>query len=400
MARRTTVLLGAGASVDAGLPVSTRLTEELGREIDRSPRSPVAQALHIVVGSIIAHETRLGASPYAGVDVERAFSAIKMLSERDYLEVAPFVGNWTDTLLGSREKLPAFWGKRFSEALVSHSATDVEKVFKRGVHALTSTTTDAGVYRDLMHEMLSSLVKILTVEEASRFSYLCPIFDLDGVRIATLNYDRGVELAASNVGTHVDLGIENWSGGFDWRWNGIGQPLLKLHGSIDWKVTGPKGPLDARQSGFSTPGVLVGGDQMGRNFEPGIIFGAREKLRADGPFLAMLFEFGRWLRETDDLIVAGYSFRDDHINIAIRYWLSDLSGKTVTIINPGFPEHLYYDDTKPFTQDLSRLMHPMGPPRRQSNGEQTVGPELDTEHFKLLRESAATGLAKVCTPRS
>ncbi len=393
--RRTTFLLGAGASWDAHLPLSAELTQKLTEEIDTYRAGEVAQALHVVIGSIIAHETRLGASPYAGVDVERAFSAIKMLSERNRLEVAPFVGNWTDTSLTSRNTLPAFWGKNFKKAMGATFDGDVERQFRSGVLALTSASTGDGIYRSLMREMMNGLVRILMVEDASRFEYLCPIFDVDGVRIATLNYDLGLELAASLRGTKVDTGVENWRGGFDWHWNGEGVPLLKLHGSIDWTVEASSSAADRNQPGFKVPKVLVGDRLPGQQVDPGIIFGAREKLRADGPFLAMLSEFGRWLRDTDDLIVVGYSFRDDHINVSVRDWLGDVTGKTMTIIDPHFPELGNYDPTDPFTQALNRAMHPDGPPREQPDGTRTVGPEL-ADQFKIVRSGAADALPLVC----
>lgn len=396
MARKTTVVLGAGASKDADLPLSTELTRQLAREVDARVGRETAQALHVVIGSIIAHETRLGASSDAGVDVERAFSAIKMLSERDRLEVAPFVGSWTDSSLRDSASLPPFWARKFKEAIGSRFDSGVESAFRDGVIALTSRSPSAGVYLTLMRIMVAGLVRILSVEDASRFSHLLPIFDLEGVRVATLNYDLGVELAASLIGLQVDRGIQGWTGGVDWHWSGEGIPLLKLHGSIDWTMSQGARP-SAGQPGFALPWIDVGPRQPGQvAHEPAIIFGAREKLRADGPFLAMLFEFGRWLQDTDDLVVVGYSFRDDHINVAIRDWLGNAKGKTLTIIDPAFPSLGMWDRSEPFTQDLNRAMHPSGPPRVQPNGEATIGPEV-SEQFRILRMPASEGLLDLGT---
>ena len=55
-------------------------------------------------------------------------------------------------------------------------------------------------------------------------------------RIATLNYDLGVEQAARLGGLLVDTGITNWGGGLRWHWgeHQANVRLLKLHGSLGW----------------------------------------------------------------------------------------------------------------------------------------------------------------------
>ena len=45
-----------------------------------------------------------------------------------------------------------------------------------------------------------------------------------------------------------------------------------------------------------------------------MVFGAGEKHRSDGPFLDLLMEAKRSLSEALELVVVGYSFRDDHVN--------------------------------------------------------------------------------------
>src|SRR4051794_20670815 len=93
----TVVLLGAGASKEAGVPTTAEMTERMVRELAEDQMSSyggVAAALNFVVGAIIQHDTARGASPYAGLDVERVFSAIELLATRDDLEVTPFVSSW------------------------------------------------------------------------------------------------------------------------------------------------------------------------------------------------------------------------------------------------------------------------------------------------------------------
>lgn len=370
--------------------MSTQATQLLCEEVERHGGSRHAQVLHVVIGSLLAHQAKQGVSPYTGVDVERMFTAIKMLSERDQLEIAPFVDNWTDAALTRTGDLPHRWADDFKSALGSSFGSKLDKEFLRGVVAVTQREPSDGTYRALMDELLGGLVKLLAVTDPSRFSHLTPIFDLEGARIATLNYDRGMELAADIVGCEIDTGVESWRGGLEWAWNGKGTQLLKLHGSIDW--------TQDRPDTFNVPKVSIGPRSESPWQEPpAIIFGTREKLRATGPFLAMLCEFGQWLRETDNLIIVGYSLRDDHINMLIRHWLSDLTGKRLTLIDPRFPEvGGSWVGYMPFLRDLMHLMHPDGPATEQPNGERIIRPELDGHHFTVLREGARSGLPKIC----
>jgi hypothetical protein len=70
---------------------------------------------------------------------------------------------------------------------------------------------------------------------------------------------------------------------------------------------------------------------------PALIFGQGNKLRSDGPFLALLIEFERLLRDCRNLVVVGYSFRDGHVNSAISRWLRDFPSASLTVVDPFFP---------------------------------------------------------------
>src|SRR5690242_9824405 len=101
MVERTVVLLGAGASVEAGLPISTELTRRIADVVSTESRwfqDPVVHAMHTAIGAITAHDTSQGKSAFAGIDVERLFSAVQMLSDRESLEVTPFVSRWVSAL--------------------------------------------------------------------------------------------------------------------------------------------------------------------------------------------------------------------------------------------------------------------------------------------------------------
>jgi len=73
---------------------------------------------------------------------------------------------------------------------------------------------------------------------------------------------------------------------------------------------------------------------------PGVIFGAGNKLRPDGPYLDLYSEFRAALAEARQVVVIGYSFRDAHVNEALRRWfLSAQEGSVLRLsrITPEIP---------------------------------------------------------------
>lgn len=125
-----------------------------------------------------------------------------------------------------------------------------------------------------------------------------------GGTIATLNYDNSIELAGGKQvvttltkNNHVEVPA---TGPNHVR-------LLKLHGSLDWRRVEDDVLRDANPA-------------ADWEYEPGVIFGSGNKLRAYGPFLQLLRQFHDTLSKSKNLVVIGYSWRDPHINAEIRRW--------------------------------------------------------------------------------
>src|SRR5437667_2194770 len=70
---------------------------------------------------------------------------------------------------------------------------------------------------------------------------------------------------------------------------------------------------------------------------PGIVFGARNKLRPEGPFLDLIRKFRDDLNACDLLTIVGYSFRDHHVNHYLGGWLNADHSRRVRIISPQWP---------------------------------------------------------------
>lgn len=394
---RTTVLLGAGASVDAGIPASVNLTKKIVETIDTAQTRyhGTAQALNIAIGAMIAHDTAKGGDAFAGIDVERIFAAIRMLATRDDLDIAPYVAAWNPHLdgLGRKNELPAFWEEKFVKALASERRHNgqLKAAFKEGVASLTGKR-DENVFADLEQQMINALKEALHVD-AQNVDYLAPLLyeSSANINIATLNYDRSIELLAGRANASLDTGVGSWSGGYDWKWDESAHVrLLKLHGSLDWYLERTK----SAESRMAEDKIVVwpsdGPERPSRNSSLAVVFGQGVKLRSDGPFLAMLQEFDHFLTSTDRLVIVGYSMRDDHINAAIRRWINSAHDPKLSIIDPYPPDFTGYNNQRhSFYVEVLKIMHEFDSSTRQHR--------LKSGH-QLIRTFAADGLHEIFGP--
>lgn len=78
--RRITLLLGAGASVDAGLPLTVQLAERVLHEANSDSGRNWVRALNFVYGSMVGYQSEDGSNPLQAVNIERLISAIRLLS--------------------------------------------------------------------------------------------------------------------------------------------------------------------------------------------------------------------------------------------------------------------------------------------------------------------------------
>lgn len=342
---KTLTLLGAGASHEAGLPISVELTRRIAAEVEkRYWYEGTVQALHAIIGAIIAHDTGRGGDAFEGVDVERVFAAVQMLAHRNELEIAPFVTAWNgsiDSASAPPPTLPSFWERDFREAITKslgqNRISHLGQVFTEGVGALVGRHADQSeVLFHLRNNMLTALRGCLVVDP-EKVDYLAPLLGdgSDVVDIVTLNYDNSIELLCNRADRVVDTGADLWDGSYSWKWSSTAQVrLLKMHGSLDWMLQ----TRGARNLIQTTP---VGANEIGTwsGAEPAIVFGQGSKLRADGPFLGMLVEFERLLAAAERLVVVGYSFRDDHVNeVIVRWLLSGGETHRVFVVNPAIDE--------------------------------------------------------------
>lgn len=191
------------------------------------------------------------------------------------------------------------------------------------------------IFREVVEKMIGMLVNLVFVDDPKRVTYLAPLGDLVRTQkrlvVASLNYDNCVELFCENSGIPCETGIGQWSRGEGFPSNCDGVLLLKLHGSIDWETS--DGECEERPMPHRTIQHASVEEMRAVDYWPAVIFGHRNKLTAEGPFLDLLRAFHQELTQADRLTVVGYSFADPHINIFISQWINSDPAHRLRIVN-------------------------------------------------------------------
>lgn len=361
--RETVVLLGAGASKEAGVPTTFEMTQQLVERVNSGQFSghQVSAALNFVCGALLAHDAADGTNPFTTLDVERVFAAVELLAERSTLEVTPFVAAWNravDALDTRPSAATGNFNRRFRNALEEpDSMHGVERAIIDLIDARTGSGTTGETYRELAEIMLRDLRDLVATPPKASY-YLDPLVNsgrgVHGLTIATLNYDLTVEQAAARSGVPCATGIEHWLRFGRWDWPGSGIRLLKLHGSIDWVWDRP-----VHEDGHLPRRVMrVVADPQAERETPAIVFGQRGKLRTEGPFLGLLAELESLMGKAKHLVVIGYSFRDEHVNELIQRWTLEDRERTILVVDPGWPARFNYAMREDFRMKLDHYLLP------------------------------------------
>lgn len=246
------------------------------------------------------------------------------------------IGSAVETYL---KKVSKTWSDELSHA---NPSTSFE--FEKAIQAITEREHLSGggrIFHETNESMIRTLRELVWISDPARVFYLSPVLNKlkaqGRIVICTLNYDNAIELLAQSNSTGCDTGIDEWSETGTFTPGDTGLYLVKLHGSIDWE----------RLSGQTTSERLMPHSIIHRvpkeqlesddsDFEPAVIFGQRNKLTADGPFLELLRAFQNELARSELLTIIGYSFRDPHINIYISQWLNQDESHRIRIVDPHF----------------------------------------------------------------
>lgn len=147
------------------------------------------------------------------------------------------------------------------------------------------------------------VIDLLSTPSPQRLNYLEQLLSLHfnqdrPLEVFTLNYDLCLEAAFKHLKVDYATGFDHDEHD---EWGAVWNPktlearelkvrLFKLHGSLDWKI---------------------------RNL-PNIILGFQEKIALIDPFWSLWNVFVRSVRDSEILVIIGYSFRDEHVNALLE----------------------------------------------------------------------------------
>lgn len=272
-------LLGAGASAEAGIPVSAEMIDLVEKSLKPGPEQGlyhhVKSAIHFSAGL----KGRFGtAVPF---NIETLVTTLYELERNEEHPLYPFIAAWSSRFV-------ALAGPEFCNV------------------------------RNFRQRILADLKKWMCPEDSSKADYYRGLVTLQKdlnypLHIFSLNYDMCVEdLNTSEF--HVETGFEDYGSNHSWDWerfvdmetgnNVVPQVVLyKLHGSINWKRSAETKELFCVKQVQS-----VNAEEME------VIFGREFKLEAADPYLFFAYMFRNLSLLTKLIVTLGYGFGDAHIN--------------------------------------------------------------------------------------
>lgn len=274
-------LLGAGASVEAGIPESNKMVGEIEKLIlEDSNWEPYKELYYYLKSSINYSEGIFGKFDIP-FNVEKLLIVISEIEKRDRNMVYPFIGSWNI-------RLTDLAGNDFNNL--------------------------SGL-RELIRKKLNEWVKVKDYENSA--SYYNGFVNLSNevaniIKVFTLNYDLCFERVVGKS-LIVESGFNQDSR--DWHYSNFENEsekhyfLYKLHGSIDWYAKEEKS------------NKIYLSDDPGE--KPELIFGIQNKLDSIDPYFYYVSELRKATLEATKLIITiGYSFSDDYTNKIIAQALN------------------------------------------------------------------------------
>jgi hypothetical protein len=288
-------LLGAGASKEAGIPISTMMIDNVENLLSVNDKwKPHKKLYHCLKSSILHGYAMNGDYNKNTLNIEILVNTMEELTKSITHPIYPFVGSW----------IP-----RLSE-LTNNNFEMIEQLRKM---IITELFTWMKFEQD---EKIEYFKGFLRFQDAWK----------NVVRIFTLNYDLCIENACADG--KINRGIDNTT--HQWSWKNFENEenneyniiLYKLHGSIDW-YREKSGLVKDRKNDIKAD-------------ESALIFGTAYKVQYLDPFLYLIYEFRRRTLDpkTIAIICIGYSFGDKHINGIIGQSITDNEKRRIIVVSP------------------------------------------------------------------
>ncbi len=341
------VLLGAGASVDAGIPHSAAMVDEIESELKgdwkrfRDLYNYVRSAIYYADGIQGVFGTNVN------YNIERLVVSLDELARREEHPLYPFIGAWNP-------RLSQVAGNDFQD--VTDFRTKILEKLRHQWIEIDNYEGKAQYFKGL-------------VEFQKELNFPLHVF--------TLNYDLCVERAYQSVYNELPergFGKDRlWSHGvFDAaQTDDSSMYLYKLHGSIDWVRN------EHKRLTYSDSTSKIKVD------EGELIFGTTYKLQYVDPFLFLVYQLRRLSLEARLIIAIGYGFSDEHINGILKQALRGDPNKKIVVVT-YFGSNLSPEDIgKRKAKFLSHVVQELG--------------LTDGNRVTLINESAKAFLSKGLT---
>lgn len=288
-------LLGAGASVNAGIPISNHMVTNIEYLIVKHDDWKPYKDLYFYLKSSINYSDGILGKFNEPFNVERLLIVITEIEKRESNIMYPFIGTWNIRLLD----------------LAGNNFDSIKKLHK------------------LIRKQLNEWVGLRSYDEANYFqSFSSLSADIGNLmKVFTLNYDMCFENIVGKDKV-IELGFtketNEWHQSNFENIEGKHYNLYKLHGSIDWYLSEEK--LYKSQKIES---------------EPELIFGIQHKMTSVDPY----FYYSSVLRnscfyEAKIIVVIGYSYADDYVNLILSQALISRSELRIMNVAPLFGKDL------------------------------------------------------------
>ena len=297
------VLLGAGASKNAGLPLANELTEHLQAKLENLGDRRLLEALGLILGAMAFRNGIRGKSTGVTHNIEAVLRVAEQLSKRNDQPLSTFVGSWHPAL---EQLAPNGEGVVF-ESLVSTA-----------------------------YEVLQD--KLQTPDKPTKFKYLADVWELtrafdsdEPPPIFSLNYDLLVEKAFEHKGKPITTGFFKglWTPGEFDKTDTL--KLYKLHGSLGWVRDPLTSLLYDRNAALLREDISFESPDTPDE----LIFGTDNKLKAVNPFLWLFHVFDDAVAQADFVATIGYGFGDEHVNQIISQGLARDETKRLVVVGPS-----------------------------------------------------------------
>lgn len=292
------VLLGAGASAEAGIPVSAQMISHLedkirDHETQKGLYHHVKSAIHFSAG-LKGHFGN--AVPF---NIETLVNTLNELERNEEHPLYPFIAAWSSRFV-------ALAGSNFEEV------------------------------RKFRQQILNNLKKWMCPEDPAKSDYYKGLITLQRdlnypLHVFSLNYDLCIERLNSSE-FRVETGFGGYGPSHSWDWerfadletsNNVAPQLVlyKLHGSINWKRS-----VETKELFCVEQIESVDADKME------VIFGREFKLEAADPYLFYAYKFRDLSLGARLIVTMGYGFGDAHINKMLTQSLQNDAERRLVVI--------------------------------------------------------------------